>query len=286
MKVITTIEGMRAYREEQQDRSVGFVPTMGYLHEGHMSMVESSTKENDRTVVSIFVNPLQFGPDEDFDNYPRNFERDRKIAESYGADAVFYPSTEEMYPRKRTISLNVIDRTDVLCGPSRPGHFEGVATVIVKLLQIIQPGRMYLGQKDAQQVAVLEGLVADFNIPTEIIPCPTVREEDGLAKSSRNVNLTEQERKEAPFLYKSLKQAEKMAEKGERDPEAIKAEITKMIQENTSGTIDYREVLSYPYLKPATPEDEKWICAVAVYFQHARLIDNIILTISQKGESI
>ncbi|WP_347861659.1 pantoate--beta-alanine ligase [Salimicrobium sp. PL1-032A] len=285
MKIITTISDMRTYRQEHKHGSIGFVPTMGYLHEGHMSMVESSTKENDRTVVSIFVNPLQFGPDEDYDNYPCDFERDRKIAESYGADAIFYPSTEEMYPGKRTISLNVIDRTDVLCGPSRPGHFDGVATVIVKLLQIIQPTRMYLGQKDAQQVAVLEGLVADFNIPVELIPCPTIREEDGLAKSSRNVNLTAQERKEAPFLHKSLKLAEEMVGEGERDPEVIKQAITAMLKENTSGTIDYREVLSYPYLKPATSNDEMWICAVAVYFRHARLIDNSILTITQKGES-
>ncbi|SIS58167.1 pantoate--beta-alanine ligase [Salimicrobium flavidum] len=287
MNVITTIETMRAYRKENWNSSIGFVPTMGYLHEGHMSMVERSTQENDLTVISIFVNPLQFGPDEDFDNYPRDLERDKRIAREYGADVIFHPSVEEMYPEKRTTSLQVIDRTDVLCGPARPGHFDGVATVVLKLLQIIQPEYMYLGQKDAQQIAVLEGVVSDFNIPVRIVPCPTVREKDGLAKSSRNVNLTPEERQEAPFLKESLQHAATMVKEGHWEPETIKKEMESILNENTSGIIDYREVLSYPYLKPATPEDKKWICAVAVYFEKARLIDNIIIELPerQKGET-
>lgn len=288
MKVITTIEQMRTYLKERQDRSIGFVPTMGYLHEGHMSMVERSAKENDLSVLSVFVNPLQFGPEEDFDNYPRDIERDKQIAREHGADVIFHPSREEMYPGKRTTSLQVIDRTDVLCGPARPGHFDGVATVVLKLLQIVQPDYMYLGQKDAQQIAVLEGVVSDFNVPVEIIPCPTVREKDGLAKSSRNVNLTPEERQEAPFLQESLQHAATMIREGHREPKTIEKEMESILNENTSGTIDYREVLSYPYLKPATSEDRKWICAVAVYFEKARLIDNCIVDLpdGKEGERI
>ncbi|TLS35887.1 pantoate--beta-alanine ligase [Pseudalkalibacillus caeni] len=281
MNVISTIKEMQKKRKDLfiDGKSVGFVPTMGYLHEGHISLIEQAKQENDVVVVSIFVNPLQFGPNEDFDSYPRDLERDEKVAKEHGADFLFYPSVEEMYPQERTTTLTVMNRVDVLCGASRPGHFDGVATVVMKLLQIVGPDRIYFGLKDAQQVAVVDGLVSDFNVPVEIIPCATVRESDGLAKSSRNVYLSEQERAEAPALFESLKTAESMIEDGERNPEPVLGKVKEILSQQTSGEIDYIEILSYPGLKPVAKLENKIIIAIAVKFNKARLIDNLILTV-------
>ncbi len=282
MRTITTVKEMQQIAAQllREGKTIGFVPTMGYLHEGHLSLLKAARKENDVTVLSIFVNPLQFGPKEDLATYPRDFERDSQLAEQEGNDFIFYPSAEEMYPDSPSVTAKVHDRTDVLCGRSRPGHFDGVATVLTKLFNIVQPNKVYFGMKDAQQVAVVEGLVRDFNIPAEIVPVETVREQDGLAKSSRNVNLLPAEREQAAALHQSLKIAESAIAEGEKDSQKVIAKIREHIENNTSGAIDYIEILSYPDLKGVNVLQGKVIIAIAVKFTKARLIDNAIITIN------
>ena len=281
MKVITTIKELQQViqRTKKQQNTIGFVPTMGFLHEGHCALLKQARNENDIVVLSIFVNPLQFGPTEDLDRYPRDFDQDQKVAEKIGVDYLFHPSVSEMYPYEPSVTLTVNKRTDVLCGASRPGHFDGVATVLTKLFHIVQPDKVYFGKKDAQQVAVVHGLVTDFNFPLEIITVDTVREEDGLAKSSRNVYLTAQERVQAPILYQSLQKAVGMIHDGETDPNRLISSIEDMIRTETSGEIDYVSILSYPQLEKVEQITENdIIIAIAVKFSKARLIDNIILT--------
>ena len=265
--------------QKTQGKSIGFVPTMGYLHEGHASLLQKARQENDFVVLSIFVNPLQFGPKEDLATYPRDFDRDQQVAANNKVDYIFYPSVEEMYPQSPSVTVIVKDRTDVLCGKSRPGHFDGVATVLTKLFNITTPDRVYFGKKDAQQVAVVDGLVNDFNFPLEIVPVETVREEDGLAKSSRNINLTQSERNQAPAIYQGLKKAEKAIIGGETDPNQIIALIKSYYQEQTEGIIDYIEIYSYPELKELEKMAGNIIIAVAVKFSKVRLIDNLIIDI-------
>ncbi|MFC3884219.1 pantoate--beta-alanine ligase [Bacillus songklensis] len=281
MKVISKISQMQAImkQERMNGRTIGFVPTMGYLHEGHLTLLQRARQENDIVVLSIFVNPTQFGPNEDFDAYPRNFERDEQLAKKAGADYVFYPDVEEMYPRKMSVAVTVTERVNVLCGKQREGHFDGVATVLIKLFHIVTPDRAYFGMKDAQQVAVVDGLVHDYNFPIELVPVETVREKDGLAKSSRNVYLTETEREEAPALYKSLKLAKERIDSGERNPEAILSFMKDYIQTHTSGIIDYIEIYSYPELKEIDTLEGRIIIALAVKFSKARLIDNMTWTV-------
>ncbi|MGJ7909396.1 pantoate--beta-alanine ligase [Neobacillus sp. LXY-1] len=281
MNVITTINEMQAelLKQKSQGKSVGFVPTMGFLHEGHLTLLRQARKENDIVVLSIFVNPLQFGPKEDFSTYPRDFERDRALAECEKADYLFFPSVEEMYPTEPSVSVVVKDRTDVLCGKSRPGHFDGVATVITKLFNIMMPSRAYFGKKDAQQVAVIEGLISDFNFPVELIPVDIVREEDGLAKSSRNVNLLPHEREQAVILYKSLQAAKEEIIMGERNPARLISFIKEMITNQSDGEVDYVDIYSYPNLKPLEKIKGRIIIALAVKFSKVRLIDNLILDI-------
>ncbi|WP_059170936.1 pantoate--beta-alanine ligase [Bacillus sp. FJAT-27445] len=279
------VEGIKELREElsahkRNGQSIGFVPTMGYLHEGHLALIQKARKENDVVVVSIFVNPLQFGPNEDFDSYPRDLGHDRRLAEQAGADYIFTPSVSEMYPAAPSVKITVQDRTDVLCGKSRPGHFDGVATVLSKLFNIVMPDRAYFGQKDAQQVAVVEGLIRDLNIPVKLVAVETVREEDGLAKSSRNVFLTPEERKEASSLYLSLRSARAAIESGKRNPGAIIENMKSIIENQTSGKIDYIELYSYPELKPIETLEGQFIIALAVRFSGARLIDNMIFTLN------
>lgn len=281
MKVITTIKELQQVISitKKQQNTIGFVPTMGFLHEGHCALLKQARNENDIVVLSIFVNPLQFGPTEDLDRYPRDFDQDQKVAEKIGVDYLFHPSVSEMYPYEPSVTLKVNKRTDVLCGASRPGHFDGVATVLTKLFHIVQPDKVYFGKKDAQQVAVVHGLVTDFNFPLEIITIDTVREEDGLAKSSRNVYLTAQERVQAPILYRGLQEAEEMINDGETDPNRLISSIEDMIRTETSGEIDYISILSYPELEKMDQITENdIIIAIAVKFSKARLIDNIILT--------
>jgi pantoate--beta-alanine ligase len=281
MKIMTTIaelhQAIRA--EKRNDKSVGYVPTMGFLHEGHVSLMERARKETDIVVLSIFVNPLQFGPNEDLDTYPRDIDRDEKIARHVGVDYLFYPKVEEMYGITPSVTVHVESRTDCLCGKKRPGHFDGVATVLTKFFNIIQPDKAYFGKKDAQQVAVVEGLIQDFNIPVELVPVEIVREEDGLAKSSRNVFLSETERQEAKELYQSLLKAQAAIAAGERNPNTIVKLVSDYISTHTNGVIDYVEVYQYPELQPVFTLSGQIIVAIAVKFAHARLIDNMTITI-------
>jgi pantoate--beta-alanine ligase len=282
MIVTTKIRDMQTMMQQYrlEGKTIGFVPTMGYLHEGHIALLKKAREENDIVALSVFVNPLQFGPNEDFERYPRDIERDKRIAKENGVDVFFCPDVEEMYPRPLSVQVVVKERVDVLCGKSRPGHFDGVATVLTKLFHIVMPTRAYFGMKDAQQVAVVDGLIRDFHFPIELVAVPTVREEDGLAKSSRNVYLSPEERKEAPALYQALQQAKMAIENGERNPEAICALVKNYIQTHTHAEIDYVEIYSYPDLKPLEKLYGKVIIAVAVRFTSARLIDNITLDIT------
>ncbi|WP_332630156.1 pantoate--beta-alanine ligase [Halalkalibacter flavus] len=284
MKVVQTIDAVRdeVIAAKQTGLSIGFVPTMGYLHEGHVSLIEAARKDHDFVVLSIFVNPLQFGPNEDLDRYPRDFQRDEKIAQKADVDVIFYPSVHEMYPTNMPMSIHVTSGVDVLCGASRPGHFDGVATVVMKLLQIVQPNEAYFGQKDAQQLAIIMNMVEAFNVPVNIRGCPTVREEDGLAKSSRNVYLTKEERAEAPFLYEALKAGANLVRSGETSHSFIRAELEKRL-ETGSGRIDYVDILHYPSLEQSEQLSGKVILAVAYFYKNARLIDNYIVDI-QEGE--
>ncbi|SDD48395.1 pantoate--beta-alanine ligase [Terribacillus halophilus] len=279
MQIITTLEALQQERKQlaKEHKSVGYVATMGFLHEGHQALMKRSKAENDITVLSIFVNPLQFGEGEDFETYPRDAERDQLIAEQEGVDIVFMPEAAAMYPDDRTIKLQVTDRVDVLCGKSRPGHFDGVVTVLSKLFHLIQPDHAYFGLKDAQQVAVVQALVHDLNFPLEVVPVPTVREADGLAKSSRNVYLSEQERQAAPAIYRALQQAKQSIQGGEKDASRIVSAVKEFINSETNGRIDYVEILSYPALQPVRKIEARIIIAAAVYFDKARLIDNLVL---------
>jgi len=281
MIVTTKVQDMQTMMQQYrlEGKTIGFVPTMGYLHEGHVALIKKAREENDIVALSVFVNPLQFGPNEDFARYPRDIERDERIAKENGVDVFFCPSVEEMYPRPLSVQVVVKERVDVLCGKSRPGHFDGVATVLTKLFHIVMPTRAYFGMKDAQQVAVVDGLIRDFHFPIELVAVPTVREEDGLAKSSRNVYLSPEERKEAPALYQALQRAKQAIENGERHPETVCALVKDYIQANTSAEIDYVEIYAYPELKPLEKLRGKVIIAVAVRFANARLIDNIVMDV-------
>ena len=281
MITIEKIEQMQAHimAEREKGKTIGFVPTMGYLHEGHVALLKRAREENDTVVLSIFVNPLQFGPNEDFERYPRDFERDYAIAKQAGVDIIFYPSVHEMYPHEPSVTVRVHERIDVLCGKSRPGHFDGVATVVTKLFHIVMPHRAYFGMKDAQQVAVIDGLIRDFHFPIELIAVPTVREEDGLAKSSRNVYLSDRERQEASALYAALQKGKATIEAGERDVETVRKAMIDYIEQHTSGVIDYVEIYSYPELQPLQTLRGKIILALAVRFTNARLIDNIVMNV-------
>lgn len=278
MKILRTPENLRAALKEHRNKQIGFVPTMGYFHEGHLSLMKKAKLDNDITVVSIFVNPLQFGPNEDLDKYPRDESRDTSLAEEQGIDYLFIPTVESMYPHEMHVSLTMNSRTDVLCGASRPGHFDGVITVLAKLFNIVQPDKVYMGLKDAQQFAVVQAFCKDLNFPLELIGVPTVREEDGLAKSSRNVFLSDAERKEAPAIIKALKRGQALAEAGEQDTVIISS-VKESIEKETTGTIDYVELYRYPELTITKERSGKVILAAAVRFSNARLIDNVIFDI-------
>lgn len=278
-KVITTVSEMQSIAKEykRHGQTIGFVPTMGALHEGHLKMMELSSEFNDITVVSIFVNPLQFGPNEDFDAYPRQINKDVEMMEEIDVDYVFYPSVEEMYPDELGVTLKVGKLAHVLEGAQRPRHFEGVVTVVNKLFNIISPDYAYFGKKDAQQLAIVEKMVKDFNHPIEIIGVDIVREKDGLAKSSRNVYLTEEERQEAVHLSKSLKLARDLYNNGERNSSVIIDEITQYLLDYTSGQVDEVAIYSYPGLEEQSKIQGQIFISLAVKFSKARLIDNIII---------
>lgn len=284
MKVVNTIAQLKSIvaQSKKEGKSIGLVPTMGYLHEGHLALASTAKEENELVVMSIFVNPTQFGPNEDFESYPRDLERDTQLAESAGVDIIFAPSVQEMYPVDGGILIRAGRQSEILCGASRPGHFDGVLQVVTKLFHIAEPTRAYFGQKDAQQVAIIQTLVRDYNFPLEIRILPIVREEDGLAKSSRNVYLTEQERADAPAIYEALIMAKEEFLVNRNASAAIKL-ASQHIANKTSGEIDYIELLSYPDLKVVTEKTNNFLLATAVHIGKTRLIDNILFSV--KGET-
>lgn len=284
MKVIRSVHELQNELSNIKDQTIGYVPTMGFFHEGHLSLMKTAREETDFVVVSIFVNPLQFGPHEDFEQYPRDEEKDLKLAKENGVDLVFLPDVSDMYPNEASITMQVVRRTDVLCGRSRPGHFDGVVTVLTKLFHMIQPDQVYFGMKDAQQVAVVHGLITDLNFPIKLVGLPTIREENGLAKSSRNVHLSEEEILQAQWLNRALTRGFQFVVDGEKDPNVIMNKVSQTIEQQTDGKIDYVELLSYPALQEITTINEQVILAVAVQFKHARLIDNLVF--DQHGQII
>ncbi|MDK4094676.1 pantoate--beta-alanine ligase [Staphylococcus pseudintermedius] len=276
---ITSIQEMQqlARQFHREGKSIGFVPTMGALHDGHLTMMRQSTEDNDITVVSVFVNPLQFGPNEDFDAYPRQIDEDEAMVSQIDVDYVFYPSVEEMYPGEIGTHVTVGRLAKVLEGALRPGHFDGVVTVVNKLFNIVQPDVVYFGKKDAQQLAIVEQMVRDFNHPIKIVGVDIVREADGLAKSSRNVYLTVEERQEAVHLRQSLALAQSLYDAGERESSVIINKVTQYLQTHTSGQVQEVAVYSYPELREQAHIEGRIFISLAVKFTQARLIDNIII---------
>ncbi|ODN30871.1 pantoate--beta-alanine ligase [Fervidobacterium thailandense] len=282
MRLVQTVAEMKSIVRElhNQHKSIGFVPTMGYLHEGHLSLVRRARAENDVVVVSIFVNPTQFGPNEDFERYPRDLERDLRLLEPLGVNYVFHPTVEEMYPKNYSVYVEEISLSRYLCGASRPGHFRGVCTVVTKLFNIVKPTRAYFGQKDAQQFRILKRMVENLNMDVEMVELPIVREPDGLAMSSRNVYLTPEERKEATRLYRALKRAEELIADGEREVSILKAEMMKVL-EHPLLKIDYVEIVDEATLEPVERVEGRVLIALAVFVGKARLIDNTIVEVSR-----
>lgn len=278
MKIVETIAEVRAQVQawRKEGLSVGLVPTMGYLHEGHQSLIDRAVADNDRVVVSVFVNPMQFGVGEDLESYPRDMERDAAICEKAGASLIFHPEPSEMYPKDFSSFVDMSTLTDGLCGKSRPIHFRGVCTVVSKLFNIVTPDRAYFGQKDAQQLAVIRHMVSDLSYGIEIVGCPIVREEDGLAKSSRNTYLNPEERQAALVLSRSLAAGRKLLENGETSAEKIRQEITRQIETEALAKIDYVEVVDWGNLEPVEVIDGPVLVAIAVYIGKTRLIDNFI----------
>ncbi len=277
--IVKTIEEVRAQVKawRAEGLTVGLVPTMGYLHEGHQSLIARSVAENDRTVVSDFVNPIQFGPTEDLATYPRDIERDAALCESTGANLIFHPEADEMYAPDFCTYVDMDHLTKGLCGKTRPIHFRGVCTVVSKLFHIVQPDRAYFGQKDAQQLAVIRRMVRDLNMPLTIVGCPIIREEDGLAKSSRNTYLSAEERKAALCLSRGLNKGKAAVEVGETDAEKVKAIITAEIEAEPLSRIDYVEIVDWNNLEPVSSTEGSILAAVAVYIGKTRLIDNFII---------
>lgn len=277
MKLVKTIRELKQELEpiRRSGVTVGFVPTMGYLHEGHLSLMRKSVEECGFTVVSIFVNPTQFGPGEDYDRYPRDLERDLSMCESVGVDLVFAPGVSEMYEPDACTRVTVSGLTQNLCGRSRPGHFDGVTTVVCKLFNMVRPDRAYFGQKDAQQVAVVRRMVRDLNIPVEVREMPTIREPDGLAMSSRNVYLSPDQRRAALSLHRSLRTAADMIEKGERSAAKIRERMIDIILSSGLAELDYVEIVDADSLRNIDTLKGEVLIAVAVKFGQTRLIDNI-----------
>jgi len=276
MQVVRPIFEIRALRQKLSG-TVGFVPTMGYLHEGHLALVKQARIENSAVIVSIYVNPTQFGPREDFGSYPRDLNRDLELLRRGGADIVFVPSDDEMYPPEFSSWVDVEKVTERLEGASRPGHFRGVATVVVKLFNIVQPSRAYFGQKDAQQVMVIKRMVADLNMGIEIVVVPTLRESDGLAMSSRNIYLSSKERQAATILFKALTLARQLGQGGEEDAEETRRQMTSLIQKEPLAQIDYVSIADAETLEELSLIDRPALASLAVRIGKTRLIDNTLL---------
>lgn len=281
MITATAIRDMKALARgwKKQGKRIGFVPTMGFLHEGHLSLVRESKRSADVTVVSIFVNPTQFGPQEDFDRYPRDVERDRVLLEREGVECLFLPEAREMYPPGYRTYVEVHGLQDKLCGRSRPGHFRGVATVVLKLFNIVSPDVAFFGWKDAQQAVLLRRMAEDLDCDTRLVMCPIVREPDGLAMSSRNSYLSSEERSAALVLSRSLAAAERMVRAGERDAGRVAAAVKEMISQEPLARLDYVEIVDETGLEPVATVSGEVIIALAVYIGRTRLIDNVRLRV-------
>ncbi|OJV66008.1 MAG: pantoate--beta-alanine ligase [Clostridiales bacterium 38-18] len=277
MKTVKTISEVRAFVDEKRraGNRIGFVPTMGFLHEGHASLMKAAKAKCDVVIVSIFVNPTQFGPGEDLETYPRDLVRDQNTCEAVGVDLIFAPEASEMYPEGYSTYVDCEGEiTKQLCGASRPTHFKGVTSVVAKLFNIVQPDFAFFGQKDAQQIAVIEKMVRDLNMTVKIVPCPIVRESDGLAMSSRNTYLSDEQRKEALVLSQSLEIAKNKIQNGERDANKIKSAIMDHIQSSPLAEIDYVSLVNVKTLLPLVVIEDEFLIALAVKFGKTRLIDN------------
>ena len=270
-QILHSIEEMKAYETE---RPLGFVPTMGYLHEGHLSLLRRAREECASVVLSIFVNPLQFGPDDDLDRYPRDEDQDLLRAREAGVDAVFLPSAEEMYPRGFTTEVRVLELENLLEGAARPDHFAGVATVLAKLLNIVGPDRMYLGQKDAQQAVIVRRMIEDLQFPARLLVCPTVREPDGLAMSSRNVYLSPAERSAAAILQKALSETR---DSGDRAPETLEDRVREIVFTEPLVELEYVSATDARTLGPVTPDSSEILLSLAARLGKTRLIDNVVI---------
>ena len=279
MKIVSTINEVREQVKEwkKEGNTIGFVPTMGYLHEGHASLIDAARKNNGKVVVSIFVNPIQFGPNEDLDSYPRDLEHDEKLCEEHGVDLIFHPTPEEMYGDNFYTFVDMDVLTKELCGLSRPVHFRGVCTVVSKLFNIVTPDNAYFGQKDAQQLAIIKRMVKDLNMPLSIHGCPIIREEDGLAKSSRNTYLSPEERKAALVLSRSVFLGEKMVKEGERDCKKVIAAMTEEIEKEPLAKIDYVKIVDLCTMQQIDTIEHGILAAMAVYIGKTRLIDNFMI---------
>lgn len=273
-KIIDVRKRVNAWKKE--GLTIGFVPTMGYLHEGHKSLIDAARKDNDKVVVSIFVNPMQFAPTEDLESYPRDLQKDSQLCDDAGVDLIFHPQPEEMYADGFCSYVDMNGLTTELCGKSRPIHFRGVQTVVLKLFNIVKPDKAYFGQKDAQQLAVIKRMVKDLNVDTEIVGCPIIREPDGLAKSSRNTYLNPDERKAALILSRSLKLGKELIESGETDSKKVIKAITDSINTEPLAKIDYVDIVDFSTITPTDKIGKSVLVAVAVYIGKTRLIDNFI----------
>ncbi|MCX7918432.1 MAG: pantoate--beta-alanine ligase [bacterium] len=279
MQIIKNIGEMQTWSNNvrKENRTIGFVPTMGYFHEGHLNLMREARKQCDRVVVSIYVNPTQFGPQEDFTQYPRDLNHDISLAEPIGIDCLFIPSDEQIYPEGYQTYVTVEQLSKRLCGKSRPGHFRGVATIVTKLLNIVQPDTLYLGQKDAQQAILLSKMVQDLNIPVKVVILPTTRECDGLAMSSRNKYLSDNERRQAVVLYQSLQLAQSIIKQGEKNAARIIQAMQQLISSQPDARIDYVSIVDPKTLDDVNVITEPVLIAIAVYIGKTRLIDNIII---------
>ena len=274
MEIITTIENIRSIVNHWKDKgySIGFVPTMGYLHDGHAALIDQARKDNDKVIVSIFVNPTQFGENEDLNSYPRDINRDKSLCEAHKADIIFSPTSDEMYHDRKAF-VNIVELSDTLCGIRRPIHFKGVCTVVAKFFNITQPTNAYFGEKDAQQLAIIRKMVFDLNFPVNIIGVPIVREEDGLAKSSRNTYLSSEERKAATILYKAIQLGEQTIQYG-CPAKCIIDTMTDTIQTEPLAKIDYISVVDAKTMQPVQEVTAPVLVAMAIYIGSTRLIDN------------
>jgi len=279
MRVIKSVSEMQSYADSlrSEGTTIGFVPTMGALHEGHLSLIRKSIENADKTILSIFVNPAQFSPSEDFEKYPRDFVRDEKLVEDLGVDIIFYPSKEAIYPDGYSTYIIVDGLSAQLEGKSRPSHFKGVTTIVNKLFNIINPHIAFFGQKDAQQASIIKRMTTDLNLDIDIVICPTIREDDGLAMSSRNSYLSPDSRKQATLIHQALKEAESLHINGEQSPEILIHKITETLNSAPLAKIDYLSIVNLDTLLPVESTNEGALVAVAVFFDKTRLIDNILL---------